>query len=353
MSKRLESYILKSFLSLFWSMFFTLFAVSSLVLIIRLADLTGVANINLFDFLTLYIFGVPQLVFYTLPASFFLSAGISFAKLSFDRELVAVFAVGATLKNILAPILKVGIFFSLTLFFLGYFLNPYATSVAKNFIENKKSTSKLNIKASEAGQKFGDWLVFISGEEDGLFNDTVLFSTSSKASLIDQKQNDGNTTTTFISAKSAKLVNENGIPALLLSGGRGYKLQDQNSAKILDFKEMKIRTEPKKGEFEASDFVSYWLQGLEDKKRAKDFSDVFLTALFPIISIFFLPAIGIVNPRYQKNKAALYFILIMTFFYVSMLAINPILTYFGILLLAPFWLFAGYALYKKSGAVRF
>lgn len=74
MHKRIESYILRSFLSLFWSLFFTLFAVSSLILIIRLADLTGIVNIDLLDFLTLYIFGVPQLIFYTLPASFFLSA---------------------------------------------------------------------------------------------------------------------------------------------------------------------------------------------------------------------------------------------------------------------------------------
>lgn len=352
MHKRIESYILRSFLSLFWSLFFTLFAVSSLVLIIRLADLTGVVNIDLMDFLTLYIFGVPQLVFYTLPASFFLSAGISFAKLSFDRELVAVFAIGATLKNVLAPILKIGVLFSLTLFFLGYFLNPYATSVAKNFVENKKATSKLNIKASEAGQKFGDWLVFVSDEDGGIFKDMVLFSTSSKASLIDANAKDDNSTT-FISAANAKMLNEKGIPVLVLDNGRGYKIQDQNSAKVLDFKQMKIRSKPKDSDFEASSFIDYWLQGLNDKKRAKDFSDVFLTSIFPLISIFFIPALGIVNPRYQKNRAPLYFILTMTLFYILMLAVNPILTYMGIVVLVPIWFLAGYALYKKSAAVRF
>lgn len=352
MHKRIESYILRSFLSLFWSLFFTLFAVSSLILIIRLADLTGIVNIDLLDFLTLYIFGVPQLIFYTLPASFFLSVGIAFSRLSFDRELVAVFAIGANIRNVLSPIIKVGGLFTLTLLFLGYFLNPYSTSVAKNFIENKKATSKLNIKVSEAGQKFGDWLVFVSDENDGIFKDMVLFSTSAKASLIDANAKEDNSTT-FISASSAKLANEGGIPALTLEGGRGYKVQDQNSAKVLDFKQMKIRSEPKKSDFELGDFVDYWMQGLEDKKRAKDFSDVFLTSLFPLICIFFIPAIGIVNPRYQKNRAPLYFILVITAFYISMLALNPILTYVGIFVLTPFWLVLGYVFYKKSAAVRF
>lgn len=352
MHKRIESYILRSFLSLFWSLFFTLFSISSLILIIRLADLTGVINIDFVDFITLYIFGVPQLIFYTLPASFFLSAGIAFAKLSFDRELVAVFAIGATLKNVLMPIVKIALLFSMTLLFLGYFLNPYATSVAKNFIENKKATSKLNIKASEAGQKFGDWLVFVSDESDGAFKDMVLFSTSSKASLIDANAKEDNSTT-FVSASSAKLASEKGVPTLILDNGRGYKIQDNNSAKILDFKQMKIRSKPPKGDFELGSFVDYWMQGLEDKKRAKDFSDVFLTALFPLISIFFIPALGIVNPRYQKNRAPLYFILVITAFYVSMLALNPILTYVGILVLAPLWVLGGYVFYKKSAAVRF
>lgn len=350
--KRVESYIIDNFLSFFWSFFLTLFSLSSLVFIIRLADLTGVANIDLADFVTLYLFGVPQLLFYTLPIAFFLSMGLSLSKLSFDRELVALFALGSGIKELLAPIIKIAVMFSAVLLVIGYFLTPYSSAVAKNFIENKKGASSLNVKASEAGQKFGDWLVFVSGEEKDGFSDTVLFSTSSKASLIEEAKPEKNSTT-MILAKNAKIFNENGVPSLLLQNGKGYKIEDLNSSKVLYFKEMKIMAEPKSGEFEAADFVAYWMRAKEDKKRAKDFSDVFLTSMFPILSLFFIPAIGIVNPRYQKNRAPLYFIAAIALFYTLMLSINPVFTYYGILLIAPVWFFGGLMLYKKSGAARF
>jgi len=350
--KRVESYILKSFFSFFWSFFFTLFAVSSLILVIRLADLTGVVSVDLLEFVSLYFFGVPQLLFYTLPIAFFLSAGLSLAKLSFDRELVAVFALGADLRTVMTPIAKMAVMFSAALLFIGYFIIPYSSAVAKNFVESKKSISKLNVKPSEAGQKFGDWLVFVSSESSGEFVDTVLFSASSKASLIGEAADEKNTSSTFVTAKSARIEPQKGIATLLLKDGKGYRLEN-NSSKLLYFKEMRIVTQPQMAEFEPSSFIAYWKEGLHDQKRAKDFSDVFLTALFPLISIFFIPAFGIINPRYQKNRAALLFIVSIASFYTIMLTINPILTYFGILIVTPFWFAAGYWLYKKSGAVRF
>jgi len=351
--KRVESYILRNFFSFFWSFFFTLFAVSSLILVIRLADLTGVVSVDLSEFVSLYFFGVPQLLFYTLPIAFFLSAGLLLAKLSFDRELVAIFALGANLRTVMTPIVKLAVMFSVSLLLIGYFIIPYSQAVAKNFIESKKSISKLNVKPSEAGQKFGDWLVFVSDEKDGEFIDTVLFSTSSKASLLSEESDkEQNKSGAFISAKSARIEPNGTTAALLLKDGKGYKLEN-NSSKLLYFKEMRIMTQPQTAEYQPSDFISYWKEGAHDKKRAKDFSDVFLTALFPLISIFFIPAFGIINPRYQKNRAALLFIISIAAFYTLMLTLNPMLTYFGILLITPLWFVSGYALYKKSGAVRF
>ncbi len=351
--KRIDSYILRNFLAFFWPLFFTLFAISSLVLIIRLADLTGVVSVNFLEFISLYLFGVPQLLFYTLPIAFFLSAGLLYAKLSFDRELVAIFALGANLKDVLKPIVKVAVLFSATLFFIGYFVHPYSTAVAKNFVEDKKSLSRLNVKPSEAGQKFGDWLIFMSGEKDGEFSDAVLFSASSKASLVGEGGSDKNQSATFVSAKNAKITSKSGVSTLVLTDGKGYRLEEQNGSKLIYFEEMGIRSEPQKFDFEPSNFIGYWAQMKEDKKRAKDFSDVFLTSIFPVASIFFIPAFGIINPRYQKNRAAFFFIVTAAAFYTFMLTINPILTYFGIIVVTPIWFIIGYLLYKKSGAVRF
>lgn len=350
--KRIESYILSNFLAFFWPLFFTLFAISSLILIIRLADLTGVVSVNFLEFISLYLFGVPQLLFYTLPISFFISAGLLYAKLSFERELVAIFALGYRLKEILMPIVKAALIFTIALLFIGYFVHPYSTAVAKNFVESKKSFSRLNVRPSEAGQKFGDWLVFVSDRQDGDFVDTVLFSASSKASLLSENT-DSNESFTFVSAKKANIESQNGVAKLVMHSGKGYKMDEVDSSKVLYFEKMTIRANPEFSEFSPSGFVEYWGQMVEDDKRAKDFSDVFLISLFPVLSIFFIPAFGIINPRYQKNRAALYFIVVVAAFYALILTINPLLTYFGILVVSPIWFALGYLAYKKSAAVRF
>ena len=205
--RRLESYIIKNFLSFFAPFFLTLFSISSLVLIIRLADLTGVVSVDFSEFLSLYMFGVPQLLFYTLPIAFFLSMGLSFAKLSFDRELVAIFALGAGVKALLSPVLKLSAALSAALLFIGYFAAPYSSTTAKNFVESKKNLSKLNIKPSEAGQKFGDWLLFAIDKNDTEIVGATLFSASKKSSLLDGDA-DKNATSTFLSAQSARIADQ-------------------------------------------------------------------------------------------------------------------------------------------------
>lgn len=350
---RLERYLLRIFISLFLSLFATLFMLSSLVFIVRLADVTSIASIDINDFVTLYIFGIPQLLFYTLPIAFFLAAGLAYARLSFERELVAIFALGADMKNVLSPIAKTAAVVSIVLLFVGYFLTPYSTAVAKNFLENKKTTSKLNIRPSEAGQKFGDWLVFVSQNDKGIFKNIVLFSASSKSSFLDANTSAEKNVTNVISAKTAELTNAHGIPVLSMNGGKAYRVEDLNAARVVEFSSMKISSEMKSPDFDAGNFVSYWQEAFHDKKRAKDFSDVFVTSLFPIASLFFIPAVSIVNPRYQKNRVPMYLILLTVLFYLLMLVINPILTFFGALLIVPLWTFLGYTVYKKSACTRF
>lgn len=348
--KRVESYIFRNFLVSFWPLFLTLFAISSLIMAIRLADLTKIANVDFIDFLSLYMFATPQLIFYTLPISFFIAFGLSFSKASFDRELVAIFALGASKEAVIKPVFKAALFCSVVLLFVGYFLQPYSTGVAKNFIEYKKSSKELNIRPTEVGQKFGNWLVFASGASEKKFDDIVLFSTGESPMDGDKKQDMNGST--IILANSAVISNEK-FGSLNLHGGKSYRIEDANRVKTLSFEEMKLKPKPSAGGFEEGGVSAYWGQAIRDKKRAKDFADVFLTAMFPLIAIFFIPAVGIKNPRYQKNRAAFLLIAITAMFYVSLLAINQAITYYGIALLAPLWFFAGYFFYKKSEAVRF
>jgi len=352
--KRVESYLLKGFFSFFWPLFLTLFAVSSLVLLIRLADLTAIISINFYEFLSLYLYGTPQLLFYTLPIAFFLSLSLSLSKISFDRELVALFALGSKPSFILRPFFRLAVMLSFALLFIGYFLQPYSKIAAKNFIETKKSLSRLNIRPSEAGQKFGEWLVFVSSVSDGRFEDTALLRASGDDGLFTKNDDKNGSKTLFLSASYSKVDREDisGAGALILGRGVGYEM-GESEAKVIHFESLKIRGKSELTNLSAAELLEYWLEALENKKRAKDFVDILLASTFALFSIYLGAAIGMVNPRYQKNRAAALSIAAIALFYALMLSLTPALTFLAILIIAPLWALGGYLAYKKAPSGRF
>ena len=54
-------------------------------------------------------------------------------------------------------------------------LIPKANQLFDTFKAKKEQEAKFNIKASEYGQGFGDWFIYVNEEKDGLYKDVVLF----------------------------------------------------------------------------------------------------------------------------------------------------------------------------------
>ena len=61
---------------------------------IKIATLTSIITLNLSEMGKLYLFALPELLFYTLPIAFFVSAALTFFRLSNDNEMVVVFSMG-------------------------------------------------------------------------------------------------------------------------------------------------------------------------------------------------------------------------------------------------------------------
>ena len=67
---RLKKYLLANLSSLFLSIFLPLFAIASVIFLIKLATYTAVIQLSVFEMLKLYSFVLPEILFYTLPVSF-------------------------------------------------------------------------------------------------------------------------------------------------------------------------------------------------------------------------------------------------------------------------------------------
>jgi len=102
---KLKSYILSNFSLLFFSIFMPLFSIASVVFIIKVATMTAVIQLSIIEMLKLYVFILPDLLFYTLPITFFVAATMSLHKLSSDNEMTVVFALGINLLKFWASCL--------------------------------------------------------------------------------------------------------------------------------------------------------------------------------------------------------------------------------------------------------
>ena len=78
----------------FFSIFLPLFAIASVIFMIKLAAYTAYIQLTFFEMFKLYSFVLPELFFYTLPLTFFIAASLALFRLSTDNEMVIIFSLG-------------------------------------------------------------------------------------------------------------------------------------------------------------------------------------------------------------------------------------------------------------------
>jgi len=323
---KLNNYLLSNFSQMYFSIFLPLYVIASVVMLIKIAAFTSVIQLNLYEMVELYLFMLPDLLFYTLPVTFFIAAVLTISKLSFDNEIIIIFSLGINPSGILKFFAKLALFQTILLFILFFILEPHTNNLSKNFINVKKSEAKFNIQASEYGHKFGDWLIFVGEDSpDGKFNDVILFNQKSEEE-------------TMILAKQADVVNEAGVLKLRLDVGKGFNYTEDTLSEM-SYRKMYINdtTDATPGEYQNS--FQYWFYEYDmqktvpvasaqyenyqkgvDKKRKK-FTTGMLISLFPLLTIFLIPTIGIINARHQKSYAYAYIFVAILIYYGSTFAL--------------------------------
>ena len=337
---KLQSYIQHNLSSLFLSIFLPLFAIASIIFMIKLATYTAVIELSAFDMLKLYLFVLPEMLFYTLPITFFIAATLTLMKLSSENEILVIFALGVSPGFVLKTFLKPAILLGTVLVFDFFILFPHSTVLSSNFVSYKKSEAKFNLKASEFGNKFGPWLLYIGkNNSDGSFGNIFLFNKKQKKELL-------------IGAKRAEVIHQNGLLKLKLYNGQGYSYTLRSLSQI-DFKTMIINNMMSMHLQQYLKPLQYW----KSKNRANSKKHMMITdiliSIFPAISLFFVLSIGILNTRHQKSNAYLYLFLAILLYYGAIVGLIPIIGYYTIVVISISWIVATYLMYKKTIAARF
>lgn len=340
---RVNKYLLFNFLGTFASLFSTLFLIMSIVFFIQIARITSYIEISFGELFKLYSFMLPRVLLFVVPIAFFVSLAMTLFRLSKENESIVIFTLGGSPNKIARFFLAFSAILSAALLVIAIVMIPIAAQLNANFIDYKKTVAKLNLKPTQFGQKFSDWMVYVGSEiEDSngtTYKDIVMFNPFVKDSQR------------LITAKNAKITNVNQSIELSLNEGKMYDIKDEIYHQS-NFKSMKIRTTQNEEISDVGSIKEYWMEASSSNKRKKDFSTYVLVALFPLASTLFAISLGIVTYRYEKGMVYVgtfgvlfgYFTLIMLFSSKPVLAIPLIFFVF---------LLAGVLLYKAKITRRY
>lgn len=355
---KLNNYLLSNFSQMYFSIFLPLYVIASVIMLIKIAAFTSIIQLNLYEMVELYLFMLPDLLFYTLPITFFIAAVLTISKLSFDNEIIIIFSLGIKPSSILKFFAKLALWQTLILILLFFVLEPHTNNLSKNFLNVKKSEAKFNIQASEYGHKFGDWLIFVGEDSpDGKFNDVILFNQKSEEE-------------TMILAEQADVVNEAGVLKLQLDIGKGFNYT-KDTLSEMNYRKMYINDSTGASTGEYQDTFQYWLHEYNMQKSVEEGSAMYLDyqkginkkkkklttgmliSLFPLLSVFLILTIGIINARHQKSYAYAYIFITVLLYYSATFTLAKPLGFFAIALLSVTTLLSVIYLYNRKVVRRY
>lgn len=314
-------YMLNQFLSTNLSLFGVLFLIVSMVFFIQLARMTASIEISLFDFFKLYSFMIPRILIFTLPLSFFIALTLTLYRLSRENESIVYFTLGFSPTQMGRFFLRIAGLLSAFCLLISLVFIPIALVLQKNFIDYKKTQVKFNIKSGEFGQKFLDWLIFIEKENDGLYQNIIMYRPLKK---LDEKE-------LFIIAKEGILERSEQSLSFRLRQGSVYDFEQNQTWYAGHFDDIVINTLIS-DDIESRTLLEYYKGISTSPKRAQEFVIYILIALFPLASTLFALSFGIVTYRYDKGLVylsvflvvGLYFGALSVFYQPPLLAISLI-----------------------------
>jgi len=327
MNNVLKKYLNKTYANTFFPIFLTLYVVTSIIFLVKIASLTSIIQINIYELLELYSYNIATILFYTIPISLFISLVLSLAKLSSEYELIVITSFGLNPLQILKMFLPLLFFSSILVLIISLALMQKSSFMESSFLNYKKVEAQFNIQANEYGQQFGKWLIYVQKEENGLYKDIVLYQQNKTEDI-------------FITAKNARLNNLKTSLNLSLNDGKVVKVGDKVSQ--IDFKHMIINNdiEQIKNLNTFQDLIKYW----SIKKAQFVWRCIF--SISPLVLSFFIISLGYFNPRYDKNYSIPFAVGIIMIYLILTREMGKEFEILSLYILPIIWIVVGYLFYR-------
>ncbi|PZP15176.1 MAG: permease, partial [Aliarcobacter butzleri] len=306
---KLQRYLYSQLAITFFPIFFGLFFITAVIFLVKISALTAIITVNFFELFRIFSYTIPDIIFYTMPISFFISMVITLSKLSSEYELTVITSFGLNPFKILKIFLPLTLLLTLLLLVVSVGLIPKTDFERKQFVNIKKNEANFNIKSGEFGQKFGDWLIFINDKKNNLYEDVKLLKV--------QKDNDQ-----FVISKNAVLDNDKGVLSIRLAEGKAFLIEKEEFNQI-NYEAMYINdsiSAAKTTVFTTT--YDYWKDNIKNKVDLDDLTFFILTSFFPLMSLFLVITFGYFNPRYEKNRAIMYSLISIVLYYVLIKSIG-------------------------------
>ncbi|KLE10808.1 LptF/LptG family permease [Aliarcobacter butzleri] len=332
---KLQRYLYSQLAITFFPIFFGLFFITAVIFLVKISALTAIITVNFFELFRIFSYTIPDIIFYTMPISFFISMVITLSKLSSEYELTVITSFGLNPFKILKIFLPLTLLLTLLLLVVSVGLIPKTDFERKQFVNIKKNEANFNIKSGEFGQKFGDWLIFINDKKNNLYEDVKLLKV--------QKDNDQ-----FVISKNAVLDNDKGVLSIRLDEGKAF-LIDKEEFNQINYEAMYINdsiSAAKTTVFTTT--YDYWKDNIKNKVDLDDLTFFILTSFFPLMSLFLVITFGYFNPRYEKNRAIMYSLISIVLYYVLIKSIGDKIFLHTLYIIPIIWLSGTYFLYSKT-----
>ena len=122
----LSKYISVNFTKAFLTIFLPIFFIGSLVLIITLSSVTSLMQVSFMEMVRIFGYKLPLIIFYSIPVSFLVATVMTLIRLSTENELIALFSLGITSKQIMRQLWIIATLFTLLLLILSLLEMPQA-----------------------------------------------------------------------------------------------------------------------------------------------------------------------------------------------------------------------------------
>ena len=304
--KKINLYVFIQIIKSCTLVFFIFISIAWLLQISRLFSYLNNLQIDFVNVLFLSFFLIPNLINVTLPFIIIFGLIIAFIKFDKDKEIIAIFSLGLSIKEILKPFFLISIIAIFLYLFLNLFFSPYIYDKYKQKEFDLRNSINLdNINISNFIQLDENLILDFSKKED-VFEDVFI-------RFIGENEN-------IVFAKKARIIKE--PKKFIFNLSEGFKLSFMNNKiEKLEFENYKLNF-PLKNENKYNNYDKNTLT-LVNLIRYKDYKSMiermFDTLILLTVIIFFY------FNNIKDNKFSINHIFIYLFFSILIIIFQNII----------------------------